>query len=341
VERLSAFLDGELEDAERREVQEHLEACPSCAEHLSDLAALDQAARGLGVVVPEGYFDSLPGRVRQRLPARRRAVLPVWAWAAAAALLVAVLTPLLKRDPLAPPRPPAAATVAMPPATRPDVAPRPLPEPPRQAEAEPKRSREAKKERAEPERRNVGPREDVKLQDAAPRPAEGFAEAPAPAAAAPTPAPAAPPAPAQLSALEEQDLAVSSEADRAKSGAAPGLAAGSLAKSRRKQDDEKDTATARKGFASGRLGAASPRTLEEARALREEWRRRLKLKPAGAEGDEAGLGLIEAGAEAFRLGADPRDLEVVRRDAAAYLARGEARHADRVREILRSLEEPP
>ena len=45
---------------------------------------------------PEGYFDAFPGRVRARLaaPPRAAASLPVWTWAAAAAVLLAVVTPL-------------------------------------------------------------------------------------------------------------------------------------------------------------------------------------------------------------------------------------------------------
>src|SRR6185436_18084867 len=66
----------------------------------------------LTVSVPDGYFDSLPARIRGRLDKspRRRATpsLPVWTWAAAAALLLAVVTPLtLNRHPALSPAAPA------------------------------------------------------------------------------------------------------------------------------------------------------------------------------------------------------------------------------------------
>ena len=71
-EALSALLDGELRDAERRAVEAHLASCASCARHLRELTALDAMARGLPpVAAPEDYYEALPGRVRRRLGARR------------------------------------------------------------------------------------------------------------------------------------------------------------------------------------------------------------------------------------------------------------------------------
>jgi anti-sigma factor RsiW len=99
-ERLSAWLDGELNPAERAEVDAHLLECEACATFLARLRAVDEGARALPTSVPEGYFDRLPARVRARIEARRRAAgrLPVWAWAAAAALLLAVVAPLTLRE---------------------------------------------------------------------------------------------------------------------------------------------------------------------------------------------------------------------------------------------------
>jgi hypothetical protein len=109
-ERLSAYLDGELAAAERAEVAAHVGACAECAARLTELAAVDEAAAALGAEAPAGYFDTLPTRVRARLapdgrlsaqdtprrPARGR--LPAWTWAAAAALVLAVVTPLVLRQ---------------------------------------------------------------------------------------------------------------------------------------------------------------------------------------------------------------------------------------------------
>ena len=74
LESLSAFLDDELGTAERRDVEAHLAACPSCARHLGELAAVDALARGLPPAgAPDGYLEALPGRVRAAHPRRSSA----------------------------------------------------------------------------------------------------------------------------------------------------------------------------------------------------------------------------------------------------------------------------
>jgi Putative zinc-finger len=99
-ERLSAYLDGELAVADRQAVEAHLQLCDECGRHLEDLAAVDELARALPVEAPGGYFEALPARVRFKVaPRRRRAPrIPAWSWAVAAALLVAVVTPVLLRQ---------------------------------------------------------------------------------------------------------------------------------------------------------------------------------------------------------------------------------------------------
>ncbi len=110
-EQLSAFLDGELPPAERAALQAHLAACARCAGELEELALVAQAACELHEPAPEGYFDELPGRVRQRLrearqaeaPAPRPRLLPAWSWALAATALLGLLLPILwKRQAEAP-----------------------------------------------------------------------------------------------------------------------------------------------------------------------------------------------------------------------------------------------
>jgi len=94
LDRLSAYMDGELSASEGATVRDHLGDCPECSRRLDELVGLDEKVRELPAEAPEGYFDSFPHRVRQRLEAGRRPAvrrLPAWAWPVAAALLVSVL----------------------------------------------------------------------------------------------------------------------------------------------------------------------------------------------------------------------------------------------------------
>ncbi|HSD30020.1 MAG TPA: zf-HC2 domain-containing protein, partial [Vicinamibacteria bacterium] len=101
-ERLSAYLDDELHLDERTAVEAHLASCPECTAFLAQLVAANEAAAALPAEAPEGYFETLPARVRARLQPRKAAFavrrVPVWTWAAAAALLLAVITPLTLRQ---------------------------------------------------------------------------------------------------------------------------------------------------------------------------------------------------------------------------------------------------
>lgn len=99
---LSAYMDGELSLPERGMVEAHLAACDACSRHLDQLAAVDAALRELPAEAPAEYFESFPARLRARLrqpaPARTVRRLPAWTWAAAAALVVAVIAPLTLRE---------------------------------------------------------------------------------------------------------------------------------------------------------------------------------------------------------------------------------------------------
>lgn len=92
-ERLSAWLDGELSAAERREVAAHLEVCEECRRELALLTRLDAALGHLDAAVPPGLAE----RVLDRLQPRRR----YW-WQslalAASLLLGIVLGGTLARD---------------------------------------------------------------------------------------------------------------------------------------------------------------------------------------------------------------------------------------------------
>ena len=379
-ERLSAYLDGELPPQEMSAVAAHVAACPECAARLAEFAAVDEAAAALAATAPSGYFEALPGRMRTRLEPRRSARrLPAWTWAAAAALLLAVVTPLtlskrssLQMEPApareqpaaAPPptleapaqrqsAPAAAPAVAAPPAKLQKVAPPP---------AAPAPSRPAA---------NTTPSSDERSKGE-----QGFATAPADADREAQPAePAAEgrrdapvgalrlPAPGALSRVEPQtarsrDAAAAQEesADKgARKAAAPApepKAADALtdAQAQVALSGKVDEQRVAESLAVGanvetdaaadqewrRLLAVRPQTVGEWRRLREELRRFADGAPAGPHADAARLRTIEVGYTAWRSGGDAADEAVFRRDAAAYLERGEdAKNKARVRGLLR------
>ncbi|MFP5285672.1 MAG: zf-HC2 domain-containing protein, partial [Thermoanaerobaculia bacterium] len=106
TKRLIAYRHGTLPEAERGKVQEHLSLCPRCTGLLRELRDFDAAAAGAVEPGPEPLrqeaWESLVRRLPRQprtpaavrpvaaLPARRRPV-PVFAYAAAAALLLAVI----------------------------------------------------------------------------------------------------------------------------------------------------------------------------------------------------------------------------------------------------------
>jgi hypothetical protein len=86
------------------------------------------------------------------------------------------------------------------------------------------------------------------------------------------------------------------------------------------------------------LAARRPRSGDEARRLREDWRGFVLLYPESALADEARVRTIEAGLEAFRLGEDVADRTIARRDAEAYLDSDGASQRGRVEALLAALE---
>lgn len=84
AELLSAYLDGEVTDDERRIVTTHLPDCEMCRGELVDLHAARSALRSLPVLdLPSGLFEN--GSSGVVVPLRRRPRV----WAAAAAAVVA------------------------------------------------------------------------------------------------------------------------------------------------------------------------------------------------------------------------------------------------------------
>lgn len=70
-EQLSALLDGELDEAERRALEEHLSGCAACREYLADLTAIREAMEV--VPAPGGLAESVMARVIPRAGRRRPA----------------------------------------------------------------------------------------------------------------------------------------------------------------------------------------------------------------------------------------------------------------------------
>jgi hypothetical protein len=367
-ERLSAFLDGELPSGERAEVESHLAACAECAARLARLSAADDAAAALPAEAPEGYFDTFPSRVRARLESGRKAAVrtrvPAWTWAAAAALLLAVITPLTLRHGLRTEeeaRPSASAPAPAGKAER-DLGSaaqeRPLPPPAATAPSETAPTPAAPAAGSAPRGRLLQ----------APPPA---AEAPPPAAPAPHPAAPAgaapreteelareglfarePPSPpardetarAQVSAREDDSVrqfgGVASEgANRAKAaGAAPEAnvtaeatapmlsAAGAGREARAARFDKEDPFR--------RLEAKNPRSAAGWRRLREQWSALAAAEANPERADEARVRALVAAREAWRASGDPRDEAVLRAGAEGYLRRDDARQRPRVEGLL-------
>jgi len=194
----------------------------------------------------------------------------------------------------------------------------------------------------------------------APREADARTDAPAAGAvarAAPEPAPPAAPPPA--TALEEEAAASAAPAKPDAAVAEPRQQEAVGAKRPAPRDATSDLASgevdamgargrvvrpAPAGTAAAKLLASEaewqrlettrPRTPEEWRRLREDWRRFVTRDPEGTLADAARLRMIEAGRSAWRASSDPADEAAFREDAAAYLEREAAPQKDRVRRLL-------
>jgi anti-sigma factor RsiW len=220
VERLSAYIDRELSPAERGTVEAHLRDCFECARRLAELTAVDAAVRELPLDPPPGYFEGFPGRLRERfgpVPRRMPRRAP-WLLAAAAGLLLAVLTPAVLRNTRGPA-----------PRTHPDAGPATPP-----GQAQPTDPTDQKRRVAESPDRLSAPAETTpRRQEVAPsaapvgRLAANSASRPAPplvqrprgadreaGGTAPAAAPVAPPAAAEGFAFADRPLAPSSERPR-------------------------------------------------------------------------------------------------------------------------------
>lgn len=356
VERLAAYLDGELSARDRSEVEAHLGGCAACARQLEELAAVDAAVRDLPADAPPGYFESFPARVRARVGSRPRRAWwgpPVWYAAAAAAVMLAVLAPLtLRREP--PPSAPAAETAPTPAAaldvakiSRTDSPPASAPpakEPQERAVLADRRSRVA----PVPPPGTLAKQEPAAVEAPPPEGPQAAAHLAQQAMAAPeAEAPRAPAARAQARRVEEPPggrfassppAAAERDEGRAEARAADATAREGVAAVPLTAEDRAAAGGSGDDGAFRELSSRPARTATEARALREAWRAYALAHSAGARADEARVRVVESGVAAYRLGRDPEDLARARADTATYLRRKDAAQAGRVRGLLASLE---
>jgi hypothetical protein len=95
LDRLSEYVDGDLDDATRRDLEAHLAACAECRTTRDELQRVVAKARGVGYHMPERDLWSriearvVPQRVEARVPMikPRHVTMSVWRLAAAAAIV--------------------------------------------------------------------------------------------------------------------------------------------------------------------------------------------------------------------------------------------------------------
>lgn len=84
-ERIYAYLDGEMEEAEMRALEAHLASCPACREAVAARRRIAEAAESLpSFEVPDGFAASVMARIGPKA-ARKPLMRRPWAWAAGAA----------------------------------------------------------------------------------------------------------------------------------------------------------------------------------------------------------------------------------------------------------------
>lgn len=95
-ELLSGYLDGELDRAQKEEVEQHLRECEKCRNELMELERLDQQVRTLEVEEPSReFFFQLNRRIMQQVKKKPKSELfrlsPILVPVAAAALVLIIL----------------------------------------------------------------------------------------------------------------------------------------------------------------------------------------------------------------------------------------------------------
>lgn len=132
-ELYTAYLDGTLTEAQGREVQAHLDACPRCAAGLEEIRALVLELQALPETpAPAQFAAGVRARLGAQRPPRRRWLLPVFATGSVA--LAASLMLLIAHPNVTPPQqqaalPPRPTPVVTPAPSRLPAAPKTLPGP--------------------------------------------------------------------------------------------------------------------------------------------------------------------------------------------------------------------
>jgi anti-sigma factor RsiW len=94
--KLSAYLDGEVADKERKVIEEHIKTCTHCSEELASLTELGTTLEGLeGIQVPAYFRTHVTQRIKDQISLQipviekiRRMVFPI---AATAAFVISLL----------------------------------------------------------------------------------------------------------------------------------------------------------------------------------------------------------------------------------------------------------
>jgi hypothetical protein len=310
------------------------------------MAAVDAAAASLPARAPDGYFEALPSRILARLGAAPKAPvrtrrLPAWTWAAAAALLLAVVAPLTLRRP-APDSVPAVPA----PAGAPELT---------LGDREQKRERDALAAPGAPPTPAARPRPALDS-----RPAAAVAAAPAgglgkgkaeseaargplaaPAGAAERATPRSKRADAQTqSAVRDEpaplttDVLAALESAQASARRAPAASASVESSARPNEVTGGAPSVPQPGIPFGELETSRPRTVTEWRRVRDAWSAFAAAHTADPRADEARVRAIEAGRAAWLAGGNDDDRAAFLLDARAYLEREDARQKGRVERLL-------
>lgn len=104
IDRLSDALDGLLNESELKELQQHLESCPSCARAYAELKQVSSQLKGLpAIAVPQDLMKDVRKSLRTEMSSQRKktpvsrwfTVSPLFQWRALALAGVACLVAIL------------------------------------------------------------------------------------------------------------------------------------------------------------------------------------------------------------------------------------------------------
>ncbi len=101
---LGAYVDGELQDLIKKEVEEHLKICPECIEEIEFLRALHYRIKKEKIPFPsDSYWDNFPKRVMKRLHEKRTigffsAKVPRIKWELAGGVILLLLTFIVSKQ---------------------------------------------------------------------------------------------------------------------------------------------------------------------------------------------------------------------------------------------------